>query len=40
MEGLPHEEIADVTGLSANAVGVRIHRMKKAFAERYVEGSP
>lgn len=40
MEGLAHEEIADVTGLSPNAVGVRIHRMKKAFAERYVEGSP
>lgn len=39
MEGLTHEEIADVTGLSQSAVGVRIHRMKKVFAERYVERS-
>jgi RNA polymerase sigma-70 factor (ECF subfamily) len=39
MEGLTHEEIAGVTGLSQSAVGVRIHRMKKVFAERYVERS-
>ena len=39
MEGLTHEQIAGVTGLSNSAVGVRIHRMKKAFTERYVEGS-
>ena len=37
MEGLPYQEIADVTGLSVSAVGVRIHRMKQAFTERYVE---
>ena len=36
MEGLTHEEIAGVTGLSSSAVGVRIHRMKKSFTERYV----
>jgi RNA polymerase sigma-70 factor (ECF subfamily) len=39
MEGLTHAEIADVTGLSQSAVGVRIHRMKKVFVERYVERS-
>ena len=39
MEGLTHEEIAGVTGLSQSAVGVRIHRMKKVFVERYVERS-
>jgi DNA-directed RNA polymerase specialized sigma24 family protein len=32
-------EIAGVTGLSQSAVGVRIHRMKKVFAERYGERS-
>jgi RNA polymerase sigma-70 factor (ECF subfamily) len=37
IEGLTHEEIADVTGLSQSAVGVRIHRMKKVFTDRYVE---
>jgi RNA polymerase sigma-70 factor (ECF subfamily) len=37
IEGLTHEEIADVTGLSQSAVGVRIHRMKKVFADRDVE---
>jgi RNA polymerase sigma-70 factor (ECF subfamily) len=39
MEGLTHEEIASVTGLSQSAVGVRIHKMKRVFAERYVERS-
>ena len=39
MEGLTLEEIAGVTGLSSSAVGVRIHRMKKSFTERYVGGS-
>lgn len=37
MEGLTHRDIADVTGLSASAVGVRIHRMKRTFSQRYVE---
>jgi len=37
MEGLSHREIADVTGLSAGAVGVRIHRMKQVFTDRFVE---
>ena len=38
MEGLSYGEIADVTGLTESAVGVRIHRMKKTFTERYIEG--
>jgi RNA polymerase sigma-70 factor (ECF subfamily) len=37
MEGLSYQEIADVTGLSVSAVGVRIHRLKQAFTDRYVE---
>jgi RNA polymerase sigma-70 factor (ECF subfamily) len=37
MEGLTHKEIADVTGLSVSAIGVRIHRMKRSFIERYLE---
>lgn len=37
MEGLKYQEIAEVTGLSESAVGVRIHRMKNVFMERYLE---
>ena len=37
MEGLPYQEIADVTGLGVSAVGVRLHRMKQAFTEQFVE---
>jgi RNA polymerase sigma factor (sigma-70 family) len=37
MEGLAHQGIADVLGLSLGAVGVRIHRLKQAFKQRYVE---
>lgn len=37
MEGLPHKDIGDVTGLTAGHVGVRLHRMKAAFTRRYVE---
>ena len=37
MEGLSYQEIADVTGLSVSAVGVRLHRMKQIFTERFVE---
>ena len=35
MEGLSYQEIGDVTGLTTGAVGVRIHRLKKRFAQRY-----
>ena len=37
MEGLSYKEISDVTGLSVSAVGVRLHRMKQAFTEQFVE---
>ena len=37
MEGLSYQEIAEVTGLSVSLVGVRLHRMKQAFTDRYVE---
>jgi RNA polymerase sigma-70 factor (ECF subfamily) len=37
MEGLKYEEIADITGLSQSAVGVRIHRLKDLFTQRYLE---
>lgn len=29
LDGLPHQEVAEVTGLSANNVGVRLHRIKQ-----------
>lgn len=32
--GLDHQTIASVTGLSPNAVAVRLHRMRKARGER------
>lgn len=37
MEGLSYRDIAEVTGLGESAVGVRIHRMKQVFTDRYVE---
>lgn len=36
MEGLPYDQIAEVTGLSPGATGVRLHRIKQAYLERYV----
>ena len=37
MEGLSYKDIAEVTGLNAGNVGVRLHRMKLSFTERYLE---
>ena len=37
MEGLAYPEIGEVVGLSAGAVGVRLHRIKQTFTTRYVE---
>jgi RNA polymerase sigma-70 factor (ECF subfamily) len=34
LEELPYERIAEVTGLTANHVGVRLHRIKRKLAER------
>lgn len=38
VEGLSHEEIGLVTGLSRGAAAVRLHRLKQRFVERYLEG--
>lgn len=38
LEDVPYAGIADVTGLSESNVGVRLHRIKRAFEERYIEG--
>jgi RNA polymerase sigma-70 factor (ECF subfamily) len=40
-EGLSHAEIGAAMGLSANAVGIRVHRAKKRLAEEMErEGAP
>jgi RNA polymerase sigma-70 factor (ECF subfamily) len=39
LEGLTREEIADVTGLSPNAVAIRMTRLRQAFEARYLEGA-
>jgi len=36
LEDLTYREIANVTGLSETAVGVRLTRIKKAFVDRYI----
>lgn len=36
MEGLSHQEIAEVTGTTTGAVGVRLHRIRRLFIDRYV----
>ncbi len=37
MEGLSYDAIADVTGLSVDAVRMRLHRMRQSFTQRFVE---
>lgn len=37
MEGLGYQEIAGVTGMSANAIGIRLHRIKQRFTREYLE---
>ena len=39
VEGLSHAEIGVVLGSKANAVGVRLNRLKRDFEQRYVEDS-
>jgi RNA polymerase sigma-70 factor (ECF subfamily) len=39
LDGLPQAEISEVTGLSAGAVGVRIHRMKRSFKQKFMESA-
>jgi RNA polymerase sigma-70 factor (ECF subfamily) len=38
LEDLRYAEIASITGLTENHIGVKINRLKKAFLDRYVEG--
>lgn len=38
MEGLGNADIAEVVGISAGAVAVRVHRMKQKFETTYVQG--
>jgi RNA polymerase sigma-70 factor, ECF subfamily len=37
LEGLVYQEIGEVTGLSAGAVGVRLHRIRQEFTSRHLE---
>jgi RNA polymerase sigma-70 factor, ECF subfamily len=37
LDGLNHERMSEVTGLSVGAIGVRLHRMKRAYEDRYLE---
>lgn len=37
LEGLPRGQIAEVMGISPNAVAVRMTRLRRAFEERFVE---
>jgi RNA polymerase sigma-70 factor (ECF subfamily) len=37
LEDLSYRQIAEVTGLTESHVGVKLHRLKKTFIERYVK---
>lgn len=37
LEGLPREQIAEVLGLSPNAVAVRMTRLRRAFEQHFLE---
>lgn len=37
LEGLPREQVADVLGLSVNAVAVRMTRLRQMFEQRFLE---
>lgn len=36
LDGLNYDGMAEVTGMSSSAVGVRLHRIKRAYARRYL----
>jgi len=38
LDGLSYLQVSEVTGLSPGLVGVRLHRIKKAYVQRYVGG--
>mgnify|MGYP001434281635 FL=1 len=37
LDGLSHDQIGDVTGATRCAIAVRLHRLRTAFVERYLE---
>ena len=37
LEGLPREHVAEVLGLSVNAVPVRMTRLRQLFEQRFLE---
>ncbi len=39
LEGMEREQIADVLGLSANAVAIRMTRLRKAFEAQFLENA-
>ena len=38
LEGLPREQVAEVLGLTPNAVAVRMTRLRQAFEQQFLEG--
>jgi RNA polymerase sigma-70 factor (ECF subfamily) len=38
LEDASYADIAEITGLGESHVGVRLHRIKRAFTERYIQG--
>lgn len=38
LDGLSHERMSEVTGLSVGAVAVRLHRIKRSYEGRYLGG--
>jgi RNA polymerase sigma-70 factor, ECF subfamily len=37
LDGVSHERMSEVTGLSVGAIGVRLHRIKRTYENRYLE---
>jgi RNA polymerase sigma-70 factor (ECF subfamily) len=37
LEGLPREQVAEVLGLTPNAVAVRMTRLRQLFERRFLE---
>lgn len=40
LDDLSYADIANVTGLSVNAIGIRLNRIKRRFNQTYVEDQP
>jgi RNA polymerase sigma-70 factor (ECF subfamily) len=40
LDDMPYTDIAEVTGLSINAVGIRLVRIKHRFTQTYIENHP